>query len=250
MSINGYNLFSNIDYTNHRGVALYLSNKVKATELPHICTDSSVESVVVEFQLENKEHALCAVIYRSPSEKNHSAVRNFLKEIASQIQYQHILLMGDFNYPEINWESHHANASDIHPAILFLEVVNDCYLSQHIQEPTRYRQNQTSNCLDLVFTDNENSIDKLTYEDPLGASDHIVIRFKYALHSEFVHNNYYKSNSYSYNIGDYAKLRGIFDGVDWDREFKGLGAKEMLLCLHTKLIQAVEQCVPKQIPKI
>ena len=38
--------------------------------------------------------------------------------------------MGDFNYPEINWESHHANTSDTHPAFLFLEAVNDCYLSQ------------------------------------------------------------------------------------------------------------------------
>ncbi len=247
MSISGYNLFSNIDSTNHRGVALYLSNKVKATELPHICTDSSVESVVVEFQLENKERVLCAVIYRSPSENNHSALRNFLKEIMSKDQYQHILFMGDFNYPEINWESHHTNTSDIHPEFLFLKVVNDCYLSQHIQDPTRYRQNQTSNCLDLVFTDNENSIEKLTYEDPLGASDHIVVSFNYVLHSESVHNNYDKSNRYSYNKGDYAKLRETLNGVDWDREFQGLDTEEMLHCLHTKMMQAVEECVPKQI---
>ena len=200
MSISGYNLFSNIDSTNHRGVALYLSDKFKASELSHICTDSSVESVVVEFQLMNNERVLCAVIYRSPSENNHSALRNFLKDITSKNRHQHILLMGDFNYPEINWESHHANTSDIHPAFLFLEAVNDCYLSQHIQDPTRYRLNQTSNCLDLIFTDNENSLEKLTYEDPLGASDHIVLSFNYVLNSELVHNNYGKSNLYSYNI--------------------------------------------------
>ena len=48
--------------------------------------------------------------------------------------------MGDFNYPESNWESHHTNTNDIHPAFPFFEAVNDCYLSQHIQDPTKYRQ--------------------------------------------------------------------------------------------------------------
>ena len=85
--------------------------------------------------------------------------------------------MGDFNFPESNWESHHTNTNDIHPAFPFLEAVNDCYLSQHIQDRTRYRQNQTSNCLDLIFFNNENSLENLTYEDPLGAIDHFVICF-------------------------------------------------------------------------
>ena len=87
---------------------------------------------------------------------------------------------------------------------------------------------------------------KLTYEDPLGASDHIVISFNYVLNSELVHNYYDKSNLYSYDIGDYTKLRGILIGVNWDRKFQGLDTEEMLLSLHTKLFQAVGECAPKK----
>ena len=64
---------------------MFLSDKFKASELSQICADSSVESVVVEFQLMNKERVLCAVIYRSLSENNHSALRNFLKDITSKV---------------------------------------------------------------------------------------------------------------------------------------------------------------------
>ena len=91
MSISGYNLFLSVDCTNHRGVAFYLNDKINAAELPYICTDSSVESVVVEFQLEIKECFLAVIIYRSPSKNNRCALRNFMKEIASKDQYKHIL---------------------------------------------------------------------------------------------------------------------------------------------------------------
>ena len=42
-------------------------------------------------------------------------------------------------------------------------------------------------------------------------------------------------------------MRETLNGVDWDIELHGLDTEEMLLCLHTKLKQAIEECVPKQI---
>jgi len=54
----------------------------------------------------------------------------------------------------------------------FLDTVQDLFMFQHILKPTRYRGEETPNLLDLVFTDDENMIENLTYLPGLGNSDH------------------------------------------------------------------------------
>ena len=43
------------------------------------------------------------------------------------------IIMGDFNYGEINWKKLNATAK----VSEFLEMVQDCFLTQHVMEPTR-----------------------------------------------------------------------------------------------------------------
>ena len=63
-----------------------------------------------------------------------------------------------------------------------VETLQDCFLSQHVTEPTCYREGERSNLLDLVLSTDEGMVHDLTYHPPLGESDHVIIRFNVPLH--------------------------------------------------------------------
>ena len=58
-------------------------------------------------------------------------------------------------------------------------MLQDNYLFQLINKPTRWRGTDTQNILDLVIIKDENTIEDLEYQSPLEKSDHNVITFSY-----------------------------------------------------------------------
>ena len=85
-------------------------------------------------------------------------------------------LTGDFNYKEIDRANEYVHP-DKHHLQKFMETLRDCYLHQHVTEATRYRENETPNLLDLILSNEEGTVQNLTYLPPLGESDHICLRF-------------------------------------------------------------------------
>ena len=63
-----------------------------------------------------------------------------------------IVLVGDFNYPDIDWKNDTCDKNVNHKASKFLECVHKNYLSQLITEPTHYRGTQTPTLVDVVLT--------------------------------------------------------------------------------------------------
>ena len=98
-----------------------------------------------------------------------------LEEVAQKGNF-HMVVCGDFNYPEIDWENEHVNEASpvIYP---FIETIQGCFLHQHIFEPTRYRENQEPSLLDLVFTNEEGMLQELVHRTGLGDSDHECLTF-------------------------------------------------------------------------
>ena len=70
----------------------------------------------------------------------HKAVRDLVLEVQSD----NLLMMGDFNYPDIDWDTGSAATPG---AQLFLDCVEDGFLTQHVREPT-----SGPACLALVIT--------------------------------------------------------------------------------------------------
>lgn len=56
----------------------------------------------LEIRLEKKSNLLCGVIYISPSHHNHYAVQELLRTVSAKENFSRLLIMGDFNYPEMN----------------------------------------------------------------------------------------------------------------------------------------------------
>ena len=98
------------------------------------------------------------------------------------IEYAHLIIMGDFNYPKLDWNSWTSNG-DKEGDLIHGEYQRQLP-NQHILGYTRTTDNSEPGTIDLVFTNEENTIDKIEHESPLERSDHIVLFFKYKCYFE------------------------------------------------------------------
>ena len=130
-----------------------------------------------------------------------------------------MLICGDFNFKEISWSDFSGTSSNcrIEP---FLDVVDDLFLFQHITEPTRFIQEETPSLLDLVFTNEQDMINSISYLPPLGNSGHICIEFELVCYAELR-----KSENLKYNIrvANTELMKQDLNDVDWKSILETLG---------------------------
>ena len=162
------------------------------------------ESVWCELTLQDKDCLLVGTVYRSPNStaENDALVNELLSCILEG--RLHILIVGDFNHPEINWTTESTPRDLNHPASLFMEAIRDSFLVQHVVKPTHYRGDQTANVLDLVFTNEQEMIDNIRHEAPVGKSHHQTLLFKLRCNTE---KKFHDSYRYSFAKGDYDQFR-------------------------------------------
>ena len=130
-----------------------------------------------------------------------------------QAAYSHILITGDFNYKDIDWLTIESKVDIESDTSIFLENIRDLYLTQHVTQPTRFRENQNDSCLDLIFTNEELMIDSLEYLPSLGASDHLVLSFNFVC---YIPPDTTSPPKYNFFKGDYVAMREALDGMDWN----------------------------------
>ena len=125
----------------------------------------------------------------------------------------HLLLLGDFNYPNIDWQNWYTLSENTNsPDAKFKEGIRDNFLFQHVTLPTRRRLGNKSNILDLVFTNEKGMIDDIVYESPLGKSDHSVLIITFRCYAEIASHTRLK---YYYDQGDYNSMKMKLDHTDW-----------------------------------
>ena len=200
-NIQGYTLFHNFDTCpGGRGILLYIKEVLNPIEAKF--TSKFEEGVFAEIKLNNNDVLLVSVLYRSEAgthsgDKNNELLNVLLSEIRNK-GYSHILNMGDFNFPLIDWESWHAPGTSS-KEVKFIKCLQDNFYYQHVDKPTRVRGTDTPNILDLVLTTDDNVSD-LEYESPLGKSDHRVLFFNF--------------NCYAI-LKSVQKEKVLYDKADW-----------------------------------
>jgi len=82
-------------------------------------------------------------MYRSPSSSrtDDEILCNVIKKAVQQIK-RDIIIVGDFNFPEINWDSKQSN-NNSYSSTLFLDTIQNLLLTQHVDFPTRARGEDT-----------------------------------------------------------------------------------------------------------
>ena len=143
ISFSGYSLFrrDRKDLVKERGggVLLYIKNELNPILIPELCDSSFEESVWCSIKCKN----LCitvGVVYRATdsSKLNDESMYRLFDSIYDK----KVLIMGDFNYPELDWSD--GSMLDLsHP---FVNCIATNFLEQYCKEPTRGK-----NYLNLVF---------------------------------------------------------------------------------------------------
>ena len=156
-----------------------------------------------------------------------------------------VLLMGDFNVPEINWPENYANGSEISLSYLFFECIKDSFLHQHVFMPTRFRGDQKST-LDLIFTKEEDDVKNIEVIQPLGKSDHGIVVFDFICEwkscSIFIPRRLYHK-------GNYVLMAKLLNEVNWEAEFEGKCVQEKWNLFKTKLEEISNLCIPMSKPR-
>ena len=67
------------------------------------------------------------------NDNNHRLIRDLLNEVSNK----HVLIMGDFNYANIDWTRHLPLPTAGPECRNFLECVDDNFYTQHVIGPTR-----------------------------------------------------------------------------------------------------------------
>ncbi len=233
-----------------RGVCFYCHESIFqcCTEIEGI---DGAESVYLHMKTTEGSTKI-GCVYRSPnnSELNNDKLSKSFSDYSRVHQDEDIVIVGDFNFPEINWLTCSSEKEDDHPATKFLNSSLDGFMTQHVTEPTRWRDGQRSNTLDLIFTNRDGLISDVEILSPVGKSDHGILLFK-------VHCNFHVSkepvHKRMWSRGDYQSMRRDFS-IDWEQLLNGSNveecwnkikevincSRESCPCLHLQLSQKIQ----------
>lgn len=241
LNIPGYNLYVN---SSGRGVAIFIRESFAAFEITQ--SDSNLPMVWCSVVLANRETMLLGIVYRSPntniveSQKIREAIRCNVGK-----KHTYVILMGDYNYPEIDWNEQSIRSSGGGDAEEFLSFVQDMFLQQKVDLPTHYRADQKPNTLDLVFTNGDDLIGKIQHLEPVGKSHHEVLLWTAVCHHW---KQPTKTIKYRYDRGDYEDMRHFFSGINWEAELRDKSLDETWTFVKAVIQEANQQFVPQTLP--
>ena len=112
------------------------------------------------------------VYYRSPDQEE-EVDEAFYKQLVVVSRSWTLVLMGNFNYPDICWVSSSARHAQ---SKRFIQCVEDNFLMQVVEEPTR-----RGVLLDLVLTNRDGLVRDVKVGGSLGCSNHEMVEFKMEL---------------------------------------------------------------------
>lgn len=238
-------------HSDRGGTMLYIHNDIPILKVDKydddtcqviICTIESLSTIV-------------ASIYRPPKATSDSfkdSIKFVQKYINKQMESKHykLMIMGDFNLPDISWSTinieHYKNVESTRCAETLLSFLAENFMSQCIKHSTR-----ENNTLDLLLTNNVNSIIHTTAEDT-SLSDHKIVLIKSLLtnQGEKVSPKFKEHTFRNLNLrdADYEEINKHFSEIDWDELRTGCTQEEFPELLRLTVLQTCElYCKPKLI---
>ena len=176
---------------------------------------------------------LVEVWYRPPNQ-DEEMDEAFYEQLAEVIQSPALVLVGDFNFPHVCWKY---NIAQRKQSKRFLECVEDSFLTQLVQEPTR-----GGALLDLLFANREGLVGDVKAGDFLGQCDHEIVEFSTLGDVRRVTS---KTAILNFQRADFDLFRMPVARVPWESLLKGKGVQEAWTLLKMEILKAQEQAVPE-----
>ena len=235
--IPNFEFFSNVNPK--RAIALYIREELNAQECTVMNDTKFEECVWVHFTTGDGQKVLFGCIYKSPnsSKENEDRLFELLKRDTLK-KYDCVCITGDFNFPGIDWTGTWTGEEDDK----FIECLRDAFLLQMVNKPTRRRDGQTPNILDLVLTNNEALISDVNHLTPLGKSDHEVLTF--SLYVADRKESEKIETKFDMNKGNFEQMRVEFSQIDWAC-LDDLSVEQCWVKLKALIQTSMERCIPK-----
>ena len=249
--IKGFNTIYNY---NGRGLCLFIKKQI---DFNQVYDYDKYFKTSLFINIKNSQCNLTlGVIYRSPNTPQEENVK--MIEMLNVISSNHIslnnklLIMGDFNFPGINWElecTNHQNEMNIENQ--FLTCIQNNFLFQLVDQPTHCRGLQTPTLIDLIITNDPNILGDIAFNAPVGNSHHCVMLFKLYVNVFNINNEINKQDiKYNYEKGNYTGMRDFVKNCDWNVLFnKNSNVDEWKENLENVLNDARDKFVPKIVIK-
>ena len=188
----------------------------------------------------NNELLMYGCIYRSPNshDANNESLNTLIYEL-DQVKSAYKQLVGNFNFGSICWEDGIATSST---ESTFVNTLQDTYMTQHVAEPTRGRNGQEPSILDLIISNDPNIVSDISYESPLGKSDHACRTFYLKCYRN-------KSDQtrkfYLYDKGDFKQVNADLVNINWEREIGHLADPSSAYAAFSEIMLAL---IDKHVP--
>ncbi|CAM4495102.1 unnamed protein product [Caretta caretta] len=231
--MDGYKLFRK-DRQGRKGggVALYVREQYDCSELRYE-TAEKPECLWIKFRsVCNKSDVVVGVCYRPPDQGDEVG-EAFFRQLAEATRSHALVLMGDFNFPDICWES---NTAVHRQSRKFLESIGDNFLVQVLEEPTR-----GGAFLDLLLTNQEELVGEAKVDGNLGGSDHELVEFRILTQGRKVSS---RIRTLDFRKADLNSLRERMGRIPWGTNMKGKGVQESWLYFKESLLRLQGQTIP------
>ena len=169
-----------IKFNCHKGVAIYTKRYLNSRSYLTNVKDFQ-EHACCKIELSDKTslHILCLYGSLNSTSENNKLLNQLI--LNTSLIGGKLLILGDFNFPTINWDSLSTPHLSNHCASEFLAATQDSFLFQYIQSSTHTKPNQKPTLIDLIFSQDEQTITNMATSAPLGKSHHKVLRFHYTV---------------------------------------------------------------------
>ena len=238
LSSNDFNIYRR-DRTNRTGGGVLLAVRENILSTKRRDLESKAEILVCEIHPESRKKIAVIVFYRPPdSDLNYiKEFKKTLQLIRSQKKFDQLIVCGDFNLPNIDWNTGVATNNNIINQH-FTKTVKDHYLWQLVNFPTR-----GENTLDLILTNIPDKIQNVTGFDDVLESDHKLISFKINLNIQ--RKPQVERLVYDFAKSDWSSLKVLLSNNRWDLCFVPGNIDETLSNWCCMFLSAVDKYIPK-----
>ena len=238
--------------TRKGGVATYVRDDLASeAKVLSYGSEKLVEYLILELKQTN---IVVATVYRPPA----SETQGFLKVLqkiretidASATEQPDMIIMGDFNFPNIVWDSMMIKGGTTESQVqgrALLDFMDYMALEQYIKQPTRQM-----NILDLLLVNEPDMVRKVHVEDT-EMSDHkiITVEARIGLASGTKNKNFrWREKMGTLNFMsekvDWLKLKHELSEIDWTNEMNNRDVDEMYDAMYNKIYNTSCNYVPQR----